>query len=166
MCFSWLKVNHCQLKQTAFPCQAPPEAGEKSGRFTAALPAKQGESNNKEGRMRSHTSKVKIHLGRLKNVFDDAIRSNGFHTNADKQIFICNFRQGNYRELWFNFLLFKVYVTRGERQWNSGPKQKRVNPQRKKWTLGWSLGLSTTTICQSGNHAQSVIVAPGGKARL
>ncbi len=30
-------VNHCQLKQTAFPYPAPERAGEKPGRFTAAL---------------------------------------------------------------------------------------------------------------------------------
>ena len=30
-------VNHCQLKQTAFPCPTPLGASEKHGRFTAAL---------------------------------------------------------------------------------------------------------------------------------
>ena len=31
------RVNHCQLKQTAFPCPAPPGVDEKFGWFTAAL---------------------------------------------------------------------------------------------------------------------------------
>jgi hypothetical protein len=36
---SFQEVNHCQLKQTAFPYPAPTRAGEKYGRFTTALPA-------------------------------------------------------------------------------------------------------------------------------
>lgn len=57
--------------------------------------------------------KIKIHIGRFKNVFDEMVRSGGHHTSADKQIWGFKFQErgSDYWEIWINFFLFKVYFS-------------------------------------------------------